>query len=142
MSMSDSLENDLLKLIFNATALSLIADNAASSPATSLYISLHTGDPGEGGVQTTNETSYGGYARIAVARSSSGWTVTGNSVSPASNISFGQCTSGTATIRYFGVGTASSGAGYLLFSGTVTDAISVSVGVSPRLTTASTITLD
>ena len=31
--------NDLLKLIFNATAIANIADNAASGPLTNLYVS-------------------------------------------------------------------------------------------------------
>lgn len=142
MSKSNSLENSLLLLLFNATPISNIADNAASSPLTNLYASLHTADPGEAGSQTTNETSYTSYARVAVARSGSGWTVTANSVSPAANIDFPQCTGGTATITHFGIGTASSGAGVLLYKGTVSPNISVSTGVTPRLTTSSTITED
>ncbi len=142
MSKGNTFENDLLKLIFNATAIANLADNAASAPATNLYVSLHTADPGEAGDQTTNETSYTGYARIAVARTSGGWTVTGASVSPAANINFGSCTAGSATITHFAIGTASSGAGKLLYSGTVTPNISVSAGVTPSITTASTITED
>ena len=71
MSKSNSLENALLDLIFKATAIANIADNAASSPLTNLYVSLHTSDPGEAGSQTTNECAYGSYARVAVARSGS-----------------------------------------------------------------------
>lgn len=142
MSKGNTFENDLLKLIFNAVAIANLADNAASAPATNLYVSLHTADPGEAGDQTTSETSYTGYARIAVARTSGGWTVTGASVSPAANINFGSCTAGSATITHFGIGTASSGAGKLLYSGTVTPNIAVSAGVTPSITTASTITED
>ena len=142
MSLGNTFENDLQKLIFNATAIANIADNAASSPLTNLYVSLHTSDPGEAADQTTNETAYTSYARVAVARSSSGWTVTNNSVSPAANIDFPQCTGSTATITHWGVGTASSGTGKLLGSGTVTPNIAVSSGVTPRVTTSSTITID
>lgn len=142
MSKGDTFENDLLKLIFNGTAIANIADNAGTSPLTSLYVSLHTADPGETGSQTTSETAYTGYARVAVARTSGGFTVTGNSVSPAANIDFGACTAGTATITHFAIGTATSGTGKLLYSGTVSPNISVSSGVTPRLTTASTITED
>jgi hypothetical protein len=142
MSKSNAFENSLLKLIFNATAIANLADNAASSPLTSLYVSLHTADPGEAGDQSTSEATYTGYARVAVLRTSGGWTVTNNSVSPVANIDFANCTAGTNTITYFGVGTASSGAGVLYYSGTVTPSISVSSGVTPRLTTASTITED
>jgi hypothetical protein len=142
MSKSNTFENDWLKLIFNATAIANLADNAASSPLTNLYVSLHTADPGEAGNQTTSETSYTSYARVAVARTSGGWTVTNNSVSPVANIDFPAATGGSGTITYFGVGSASSGAGVLYYSGTVSPSITVSSGVTPRLTTASTITED
>lgn len=142
MSKGNTFENDLLLLIFNATAISNIADDAASGALTNLYVSLHTSDPGEGGNQTTNECAYGSYARVAVARSGSGWTVTNNSVSPASTISFPTATSGSETATHFGVGTASSSTGKLLYSGTVTANIAITTGVTPRLTTSSTITED
>ena len=142
MSKGDTFENDWLKLIFQATAIANIADNAATSPLTNIYVSLHTADPADAGNQTTSETAYTSYARVAVARTSGGWTVTGNSVSPAANIDFPACTGGTATITHFGIGTASSGTGKLLYSGTVSPNISVSSGVTPRLTTASTVTED
>ncbi len=67
MSKGNTFENDLLLLIFNATAIANIADNASASPLTNLYVSLHTGDPGEAGSQTTNECAYTSYARVAVA---------------------------------------------------------------------------
>ena len=142
MSKSNAAETAFLQLIFNATAWANIADNAAVSPLTSLYLSLHTADPGEAGTQQTNETTYTSYARVAVARTAGGWTIVGNSVSPAANIDFPTCTGGTATITHAGIGTASSGAGQLLYSGTVTPNISVSSGVTPRLTTSSVITED
>lgn len=142
MSKGDTFENDWLKLIFNATAIANIADNAGTSPLTNLYVSLHTADPGETGSQTTSEATYTSYARVAVARTSGGWTVTNNSVSPAANIDFPAATGGTNTITHFAVGTASSGAGKVLYKGAVSPNISVSSGVTPRLTTASTITED
>lgn len=142
MSKGNTFENDILKLVFNATAIANIADNAASSPLTNLYVSLHTADPGETGDQTTSETAYTSYARVAVARTTGGWTVTNNSVSPVANIDFPACTGGTSTITHFGVGTASSSTGKLLYKGTVTPNISVSTGVTPRLTTATAITED
>jgi hypothetical protein len=142
MSKADVFENDFLKLIFNATAIANIADNAASGPLTNLYVSLHTSDPGEAGDQTTNETSYTSYARVAVARTSGGWTVSGSTVTPVSNITFPQCTGGSATITHFAIGTASSGAGKILYSGTVTPNLSVSNGVTPILDTTTTVTED
>lgn len=142
MSLGNTFENDLAKLLFNATAIANIADNAASAPLTNLYVSFHTADPGEAGDQTTSETAYGSYARVAVARTSGGWTVTGNSVSPAANVDAPQCTSLTATLTHFAIGTASSSTGKLLISGTLTPNISVSSGVTPRLSTSTTITFD
>jgi hypothetical protein len=142
MSKGDTFENDLMKMIFQATAIANICDNASASPLTNLYVSLHTADPGEAGSQTTSEAAYTGYARVAVARTSGGFTVTANSVSPAATITFGACTGGTATVTHFAIGTASSGAGKLLYSGTVTPNISVSNGVTPSLTTATAVTED
>ena len=142
MSKGNSWENDLLKLLFNATAIANIADNAASAPNTSLYVGLHTADPGEGGSQTTNECTYTGYARVGVLRTTGGWTVTANSVSPVANIDFPLCTGGSETATHFTVGKASSGAGYLFYSGTVTPNIAIANGVTPRLTTTTAITED
>jgi hypothetical protein len=142
MSKGNTFENDFLKLVLQATAIANIADNAASSPLTNVYVSLHTSDPGEAGDQTTNETTYTSYARVAVARSGSGWTVTNNSASPAANVDFPQCTGGTATITHAAVGTASSGTGKILWKGALTPNISVASGVTPRVTTSSTITED
>jgi hypothetical protein len=142
MSKGDTFENDLLKLIFNATAIANIADNAASSPLTNLFVALHTADPGEAGTQATSEATYTSYARVSVARTSGGWTVTTSSVSPAATISFPACTGGTNTITHFSIGVATSGATKILYSGTVTPNMSVSTGVTPQLATSSTVTED
>ncbi len=146
MSKSNSWENGLLLLLFNNTNFANVGDATGlrgSSAAGSLYVSLHTSDPGEAGSQTTNETGYTGYARVAVARSGAGFTVTTNSVSPAANVDFGECSASPGgAITHFGIGTDSSGAGTLLYSGTVTPNITVAVGVIPRLKTTSTVTED
>lgn len=143
MSKSNTFENDWLKLIFNGTAIANLADNASASPLTNLYVALHTADPGEAGNQTTSEISYTGYARVAVARSGSGWTVTGNSVSPGAPIEFGEMTAGAGgTVTHVSIGTAASGTGKILYSGSVAPTIQVQEGVIPRLKTTSTITED
>lgn len=139
MPKSTTFCNDWLKLVFNATATANLADNAGTSPLTNLYVSLHTADPGAGGNQSTSETGYTGYSRVAVARTSGGWSVSSNSVSPVADITFGACSAGTATITHWAVGTASSGTGKILYSGTVSPSISISAGVTPKLTTESTI---
>jgi hypothetical protein len=144
MSKTNTWENDLLLLVFNNTNASLIGDATGlrgSTTAGSLYVSLHTADPGEAGSQTTSEATFTGYARVAVARGAA-WTVAANAVVPTANIDFPSCTAGTNTITHFGVGTDSTGAGKLLYKGTVTPNIAVASGVTARLTTASTITED
>src|SRR5438128_2535427 len=123
MSFSDTAESDVLKLIFQAVAIANIADNAAGSPLTNLYVALHTADPGETGVQNTSEASYTGYARVPVARTSGGWTLSGTAptqVANAAAITFGADTSGTNTLTYFSVGVAVSGATKILMSGALT----------------------
>jgi hypothetical protein len=139
MSKGNTFENDLLKLIFNGTAIGNIADNAGTGPLTNLYVALHTANPGEAGAQNTSECAYTGYARVAVARSGSGWTVTGNEVNPAAEIAFPEATAGSETVTHFSIGTAASGAGKILYYGTVTPNIVIAAGVSPRLTTATSI---
>lgn len=139
----DTFENDILKLIYNATAIANIADNASASPLTNLYVALHTADPTDAGNQSSSEISYTGYARVAVARTSGGWTVTGNSVSPVATIAFGQMTAGAGgTATYASVGVASAGATKILHYGALSPTISVTNGVTPQITTSSTITED
>lgn len=104
MSKGDTTENDLLKLIFNATAIANLADNAASLPQAALFVALHTADPGEAGTQNTSEVTYTGYTRVAVVRTSSGWTVTTNSVSPFAAITFPAGTGGSGTVTYASIG--------------------------------------
>jgi hypothetical protein len=133
----------VLALYFNATTATNLAINATSSPATNIYVSLHTANPGAGGSQTTSEAAYTGYARVAVARTTGGWTVTGESVSPAATIVFPQATGGSETETYFGIGLSSSGAGTLDYFGQITTpsgGIVVANTVTPELTTSTAIT--
>jgi hypothetical protein len=145
MSKTDAFEAALLDLLFLNTNIANVGDATGlrgSSAAGSLFVSLHTADPGEAGTQATSEVSYTGYARATVARTAGGFTRTANSISPTANIDFGACTAGTATATHFGIGVAVSGATVLLYKGTITPSISISTGVTPRLTTASAITED
>lgn len=140
MSKSNALENSLLLLLFNGTSIADLAEDEVASPATNLEIALHTGDPGEGGDQTTSEATYTSYARVNVARTGGGWTVTANSVSPAANIDFPAATGGSNTITHFSIGVPVGDV--IMYSGTVTPNIVVTDGVTPRLTTATAITED
>lgn len=135
MSMSNAFETSLLDHIFNNAAVANIGDAGGLQPsatAGSLYLSLHTGDPGEAGNQTTNEMAYTNYARVAVVRTAGGWTISGNTATNTALIQFPQCGVTGATLTYVGVGTASSGAGVLLFSGQLSASLVVANLIQPQ----------
>lgn len=142
MSIADVTENNILKLIYNATAWANYADNAATTPQTNIHNALHTADPVDAGTMATSEAAYTSYARVNVARTSGGWTVTANSVSPVANIDFPAGTGGSGTVTHWSTGKTGGGAADILLTGTVTPNIVTGNGVTPRLTTASTITID
>lgn len=125
MSKGNTTENDLVAYIFNDTAISWDA-------LTDLYVALHTGDPGEAGSQTTSEASYTSYARVAVVRSGSGWTVSGNQAENAALVQFPQCTGGSSVCTHVSVGTAASGAGQILYKGALSASLTVSNGIQPQ----------
>jgi len=138
MSASDAFEALLANLIFLNTNAANIGDATGlrgSSTAGSLYISLHTADPGETGNQSTNEIGYTSYARVAVARSGAGFTVTGTAPTTVSNtaaVGFPASTGANATATHFGIGTGSSGAGTLLLSGALTASYLTQTGIAPN----------
>lgn len=132
MSATNTTETAILSLIFTATAWADMAQNDGSSPATAFYISLHTASPGEAGDQTTNEVAYTGYSRVSVDRSTSGWTVTGNSCTNDAEIAFGQCSASPGSnITHVGLGLSSSGAGTLLLFNALDASIAMQVGTVP-----------
>lgn len=134
---TDTLENQLLLLLFNNLALTDVGDAAGllpSAAAGNFYISLHTADPGEAGAQNTTEAAYTGYARVAVARTAAGWTITGNGFANAALVQFPAATAGTETLTHLGIGTAASGAGKLLWRGAFTNpaSLAISAGLAPK----------
>lgn len=133
-------DNDILKLVLNGVGIAGIADNTATGPLTSFYMSLHTSDPGAGGSQTTSEALYTGYARQPVARTAGGFTVSGGSATLTAAIVFPTATGGTETETFAAVGTVSTGAGKILYRGPITPSITVTSGVAPQLTVGTTIT--
>lgn len=137
MSASNAFENDLLLLLLNNTNIANLGDVTGvrgSSTAGSVYVALHTADPGEAGNQTTSEATYTGYSRVAVARSGAGWTISGTAPTQAANaaaVNFPACTGGSNTLNYFSIGRDSSGAGEILVSGALTASLAVSAGITP-----------
>lgn len=132
MSKSNTFETEFLAHLFNNADIALVGDATGlrgSATAGSLYVSLHTADPGEAGDQSTSEATFTSYARVAVTRNAGGWTIAGNNASNTAAINFPAATGGSNTITHFGIGTAASGAGKLLFKGTVTPNIAISNGI-------------
>jgi hypothetical protein len=133
MPKSTTFCNDILALIFNATAIADLAENDSTSPAANLYLSLHTADPGVGGAQTTNETAYTNYVRIAVARTTGGWDVpAAGATANAALAQFAQCGVTGATITHVAIGTASGGAGKVLYAGALSSSLAVANGIQPQ----------
>ncbi len=135
MSKSNAFETAFLLLVLNNTDIANIGDATGlrgSTVAGSLFVSLHTADPGEAGTQATNETTYTSYARVAVARTAGGWTVAGNAASNTATVTFPTCTAGAAQlVTHFAIGVASAGATVVLFKGALTASVSVGPGVTP-----------
>jgi hypothetical protein len=136
MPKSTTFSNDFVALVFNATPIANIADDAAASPLTDLYLSLHTASPGIGGAQTTNETAYTNYARIPISRDVAGWDVALGVAENAALAQFAQCGVTGATITHVAVGTASSGAGKVLYAGALSSTLAVSDGIQPQFAAA------
>jgi hypothetical protein len=134
MSMSNAAEAALLDLLFLNTDWANIGDAGGlqnSAAAGSFFVALHTADPGEAGTQATSEAAYTGYARVAVARSGSGWSRSVSTISNVATVQFGECTSGSATATHFSIGVASSGAAQIIVSGALDATRSISAGITP-----------
>lgn len=138
-------EQALLELLLTNVAVTDVGDagglRATTTPG-SLYFSLHTGDPGEAGDQTTLECAYTSYARVAVARSVAGWTVTANAGAVDADVTFPAGTGGSGTATHWGLGVLSAGVGKLLYSGAISPTIVTGNGVTPKLTAGTVVTED
>jgi hypothetical protein len=135
MSKGNTYETELLDLVLNNQGMALVGDATGLLPSSAdgdLFVALHTGDPGEGGAQNTSEVSYTTYARVAVTRDGTGWTVASGAASNAAAITFPICSSGSATATHFSVGTGSSGAGKILYKAALTAPLAISAGVTPE----------
>ena len=142
MSISNTTETAVLKLIFQAVAWGNYADNAATSPETNIVCTLNTADPADAGTASTSGVAYTSYARVNVARTTGGWTETTGTINPVATISFPAGTGGSGTATHFTTGKSGGGASAILWSGTVTPNIVTGNGVTPQLSTATALTLD
>lgn len=140
-AVSTATGDKFLKLYGQATNWTSIADNTASTPATNIYLALHTASPGAGGNQTTNEIAYTSYARVAVARSSSGFDESALALTLHSLTSFPAGTGGSGTAANYSYGLSSSGTGTLDFFGGISPSVVTGSGVTPQLTTATSLSI-
>lgn len=134
MSKTNALETALLNLVFcnvDATGIGDAGGLLGSVVAGQLYLSLHDGNPGDTGDQTTSEVAYTSYARVSVARSAARWTVTTGQVVNADDQSWPKCTGLTATATHIGIGTDPTGAGTLLYYGALTDPLAIATNITP-----------
>ena len=112
-----------------------------SSTLGSLWLALHTADPGAAGVATTSECAYTGYARVLMARNNTAWAIVNNVASPVAAIQFPQCTGGSETALWGSIVTSASGSGIILLKGQLSPSIAIANLKTPRITTATTFTL-
>ena len=146
MSKLDTHEYDWLRHLFNGVAIPNINSSGGS---TLLWVGLHTADPGDAG-STANEGGYAAYNRIAVQRSTAGWSVTSGTsnaaagASPVANIDFPENTAtSTGTFTHATIYTSSNiGSSGGLYNGAISPNINFSQNVTPRITTGSSITED
>lgn len=104
-----------------------VLENTAYVPAATLYMSLHTVDPGETG-SVANEVSGNGYARTAIAFSAAAT----RQVIQNGQVTFPQViTAPWGTVTHFGIHTASTGAGNMIGYGTFDNSIITEVGNVP-----------
>lgn len=125
MPKSTQTANDTLDAILRAV------DPAWRSGATR-YIALHTADSGNAGTQLTSEATYTSYARVAVTASTGFSAASAASASNTALIQFPQCTGGSNVITHVTIGTASSGAGQVLYRGALNSSLSVSNLIQPQ----------
>jgi len=148
MSISDSTEANLLNLIFRGTAWATFADNAtAGAPETTISFALHTASPGDAGTMATSEANYTSYARATVNRGTGFNAATGSPSACflAANLDFATSTGSGTTMTDFSTGHsgAAASAQPILWTGGISPSIAVGAsGIIPRLTTASSVTLD
>jgi hypothetical protein len=136
MSAVNDFETKLLTLLFNNTGIANIGDATGlpgSSGAGSSQLSLHTSALSDTTADlTVNEVAYTGYARPTQARSSAGWTVSGDTASNAALIQFGEMSAGGPdTVVHLGLGFLATGDVIRLHADLNADLV-INNGVNPQ----------
>lgn len=125
--------NRILNLMYSATAWATVADNAASTPLTNVYVALHSASlTAATNSQAENESAYTNYARQAVARSTGWAAASGGSISNAALLQFPQSGATGGTLAYVSSGTTVSGATPVWHYGALNS--SITIGASASIT--------
>lgn len=135
MSAKDGFENNIMKHIFQNASIPSIGDGSGLQPsaaAGNFYLALYTVTPSDSA--SGAECDYSDYARVGVARTASGFAVSGNAVTNASAIAFPQCVSGNADVAVaFSVNTASGvNVDDAILWGALSSNLTISQGTTPR----------
>ncbi len=126
MGKSTTTCNDALDAILRAV------DPAWRSGATR-YIALHTAALNAASSQTTSECAYTSYARVAVTAATGFSAASGATSSNTGLLQFPEATGGSETATHISIGTASSGAGQVLYFGALDSSRSISTGIQPQI---------
>lgn len=124
MSKSTYAANNVIDLQTGRTAFSL--------PTT--YLALYTSSPGIGGSANTNETSYSGYARVALGTggSSKFSAAASSATNNPAQVNFGQVAVAPVTITHVAIVDTSSGAGNILVFAALASPVTYQVGDTPN----------
>lgn len=126
--------NDLVKFFAHGTAMPSYGAN--------WELHLHTADPGDGGLGSTNECAYTGYAAILVSRDASGWTIcdadgtvnaAGRAFKNAAEATFAECSGVPDDELVTHVSLTAPASDQIIFKGALPQPIRVTYLHTPRL---------
>jgi hypothetical protein len=135
-SMTNAFETALGLLIFNNTDVANVGDaaglqNSATAGTTQLTLSTSALTDADT-LLTATEVAYTGYARPTPARSGAGWSSSGDTISNAALIQFGEMTAGGPdTVVHLGLGLLGSGNQLDLHQDLAADLV-INNGVNPQ----------
>jgi hypothetical protein len=128
-SKTDQYENDSLAWLLTAVAITGLPVATSGN----FYVALFTVTPSDTGGGT--ETVYTNYARVAILRNASAWTISGTSPTQAVNtaqLSFPACGATGATVVAWALMSASSG-GTMYYWGALSASLVISNGITPQI---------
>ena len=145
-SISNTTEDAIMNLIFCATAWTDYAINHTTTPQTNIEFALHSADPADAGTSSTSVIVYTGYAKAAVNRTNiaGGFNASASgAITPRANIDFPAGTGGgPGPATFFSSCHTGADPQPILWRGDISPTITVGNGITPRLTTATSMSID